>query len=69
MCLVYSFGFPTWAFDKLQTCFRDGKNIVDFTYVDNVVEGHILAEKHLSAQGKANGQVIHHLWWFPQFVS
>ena len=60
MCHGCSVSFQTRAFDRLQICFRDGKNIVDFTYVDNVVEGHILAEKHLSAQGKANGQVIHH---------
>ena len=35
----------------------DGNNLVDFTYVANVVEGHILAEKNLGQDLVANGQV------------
>lgn len=31
--------------------------MVDFTYVDNVVHGHILAEEHLGEGCIANGQV------------
>ena len=33
--------------------FSDGKNIVDFTYVENVVHGHILA-----AEGLDKGSVV-----------
>ena len=41
--------------------FSDGKNIVDFTYVDNVVHGHIEAAEHLSKDdlcGKVSMRVL-----------
>ncbi len=37
--------------------FRDGSNLVDFTYVENVVHGHILAAEHLKADSPLCGQV------------
>ncbi len=37
--------------------FRDGSNLVDFTYVENVVHGHILAAEHLKAESPLCGQV------------
>lgn len=52
-CLFQLLVYPVYA---LQHC-RNGKNTVDFTYVDNVVHGHILAEQNLGPQGVANGQV------------
>lgn len=36
---------------------RDGKNIVDFTYVENVVHGHILAAENLHKDSKICGKV------------
>lgn len=36
---------------------RDGSNLVDFTYVENVVHGHILAAEHLKADSPLCGQV------------
>ena len=41
----------------LHHCCRDGKNIVDFTYVENVVHGHILAAEHLQKDSKICGKV------------
>lgn len=40
--------------------YRDGKNEVDFTYVEHVIHGQLLAEKHLQAsggKGVSSGQV------------
>lgn len=37
--------------------FRDGSNLVDFTFVENVVHGHILAAEHLKADSPLCGQV------------
>ena len=36
---------------------RDGKNLVDFTYVDNVVHGHILAAQKLGKDSPVCGKV------------
>ena len=36
---------------------RDGENIVDFTYVDNVVHGHILAAENLHKDSSVAGKV------------
>ena len=36
---------------------RDGKNIVDFTYVENVVHGHILAAESLAGGSATCGKV------------
>ena len=36
---------------------RDGQNLVDFTYVDNVVHGHILAAENLTRSSPLSGQV------------
>ena len=38
-------------------CFSDGKNLVDFTFVGNVVQGHILAAEHLGPDSPVNGKV------------
>lgn len=35
----------------------DGSNVVDFTYVDNVVHAHVLAARALRGEGKACGKV------------
>lgn len=37
--------------------FRDGTNLVDFTYVENVVHGHILAAEHLKPDSPLCGKV------------
>ncbi len=37
--------------------FRDGKNVVDFTFVENVVHGHILAAETLGPESPVNGKV------------
>ena len=37
--------------------FRNGKNVVDFTYVDNVVHGHILAAEQLGPGAIICGKV------------
>lgn len=42
--------------DLLFIC-RDGSNLVDFTYVENVVHGHILAAEHLKADSPLCAQV------------
>ena len=36
---------------------RDGKNVVDFTYVENVVHGHILAAESLTPNSLTCGKV------------
>jgi len=36
---------------------RNGKNLVDFTYIDNVVHGHILAADTLGPDSKTTGKV------------
>ena len=36
---------------------RDGKNVVDFTYVENVVHGHILAAESLTPNSPTCGKV------------
>uniref|UniRef100_A0A8C9L9I6 NAD(P) dependent steroid dehydrogenase-like n=1 Tax=Pavo cristatus TaxID=9049 RepID=A0A8C9L9I6_PAVCR len=38
---------------------RDGKNLVDFTYVENVVHGHILAAEHLQKDSPVCGKAFH----------
>ena len=49
--------------DDTRTCVcvllscRDGKNVVDFTYVGNVVHGHILAAEHLNPGSPVCGKV------------
>lgn len=40
---------------------RNGENLVDFTFVDNVVHGHILAAEHLSQDTALAGKVRHPL--------
>ena len=40
--------------------FRNGKNIVDWTYVENVVHGHILAAEHLQKDSVVCGKVGYH---------
>ncbi|CAG5119899.1 unnamed protein product [Candidula unifasciata] len=37
----------------------DGKNVVDFTYVGNVVHGHILAAEHLNPGSPVCGKAYH----------
>ncbi|MEQ2297558.1 hypothetical protein AMECASPLE_035876, partial [Ameca splendens] len=37
----------------------DGTNLVDFTYVENVVHGHILAAEHLRADSPICGKPYH----------
>ena len=37
--------------------FSNGKNLVDFTYIDNVVHGHILASEKLGAGSPLCGKV------------
>ena len=36
---------------------RNGENLVDFTFVENVVHGHILAAEHLSQDMALGGKV------------
>lgn len=43
---------------KLESaCFRNGKNLVDFTFVENVVHGHILAAEKLKPGSELSGKV------------
>jgi sterol-4alpha-carboxylate 3-dehydrogenase (decarboxylating) len=42
----------------LCTC-RNGENLVDFTFVENVVHGHILAAENLSQDAALGGKVRH----------
>eukprot|EP01135_Chromosphaera_perkinsii_P002719 Nk52_evm87s226 gene=Nk52_evmTU87s226 len=44
---------------KMKLIIGDGNNLVDFTYVKNVVHGHILAMEHLDKGSPANGQAFH----------
>lgn len=37
--------------------YSNGTNLVDFTYVENVVHGHILAAEHLKADSPLCGKV------------
>jgi len=47
------------AYSTVVLCGRNGKNVVDFTYVHNVVHGHILAAEHLQPGAKICGKVHH----------
>ena len=49
----------------------NGKNIVDFTYVDNVVHGHILAAENLQSNSTVCGKVclIWLICFFPCVLS
>lgn len=42
---------------KLSSIVGDGKNLWDFTYIDNVVHGHLCAEKALKERSEAAGKV------------
>ncbi|RUS73073.1 hypothetical protein EGW08_019170, partial [Elysia chlorotica] len=44
---------------KTKYIIGDGKNVVDFTYVGNVVHGHILAAEHLNPGSPACGKAYH----------
>ncbi|KAG8505945.1 Sterol-4-alpha-carboxylate 3-dehydrogenase, decarboxylating [Galemys pyrenaicus] len=44
---------------KMKFIIGDGKNLVDFTFVDNVVHGHILAAEHLSQDSPLGGKAFH----------
>ncbi|XP_005095330.1 sterol-4-alpha-carboxylate 3-dehydrogenase, decarboxylating [Aplysia californica] len=44
---------------KTKFIIGDGKNVVDFTYVGNVVHGHILAAEHIGPGSPANGKAYH----------
>jgi len=44
---------------KTKYIIGDGKNVVDFTYVGNVVHGHILAAEHLNGGDPACGKAYH----------
>ncbi|KAL8607289.1 hypothetical protein ACOMHN_047620 [Nucella lapillus] len=44
---------------KFKFIIGDGKNIVDFTYVDNVVHGHILASEKLAKDAPVCGKAYH----------
>ncbi|XP_071951073.1 sterol-4-alpha-carboxylate 3-dehydrogenase, decarboxylating-like isoform X2 [Antedon mediterranea] len=44
---------------KLKFAIGNGKNLVDFTYVENVVHGHILAAKNLDKSNKNSGKAYH----------
>ncbi|KFO32203.1 Sterol-4-alpha-carboxylate 3-dehydrogenase, decarboxylating [Fukomys damarensis] len=41
---------------KMKFIIGDGKNLVDFTFVENVVHGHILAAEHLSRDTALSGK-------------
>lgn len=43
--------------NKIFTFSRDGTNLVDFTFVENVVHGHILAAEHLRPDSPICGKV------------
>lgn len=45
-----------WGSTSFSVC-RDGKNLVDFTYVENVVHGHILAAEKLHRGSPLCGKV------------
>ncbi|XP_044539151.1 sterol-4-alpha-carboxylate 3-dehydrogenase, decarboxylating [Gracilinanus agilis] len=42
---------------RMKFMIGNGKNLVDFTFVENVVHGHILAAEHLSSDSGLGGQV------------
>ncbi|XP_033111067.1 sterol-4-alpha-carboxylate 3-dehydrogenase, decarboxylating-like [Anneissia japonica] len=44
---------------KLKFAIGNGKNLVDFTYIENAVYGHILAAKALDNNAKVSGKVYH----------
>ncbi|KAK7922904.1 hypothetical protein WMY93_009806 [Mugilogobius chulae] len=44
---------------KMKFIIGNGTNLVDFTYVDNVVHGHILAAEHLKADSPVCGKPYH----------
>ncbi|TRZ03429.1 hypothetical protein DNTS_000423 [Danionella cerebrum] len=44
---------------KMKFIIGDGSNLVDFTYVENVVHGHILAAEHLKADSPLCSQAYH----------
>uniref|UniRef100_A0A3B3Y1G6 Sterol-4-alpha-carboxylate 3-dehydrogenase, decarboxylating n=1 Tax=Poecilia mexicana TaxID=48701 RepID=A0A3B3Y1G6_9TELE len=44
---------------KMKFIIGDGTNLVDFTYVENVVHGHILAAEHLRADSPICGKPYH----------
>uniref|UniRef100_A0A671QNL2 NAD(P) dependent steroid dehydrogenase-like n=1 Tax=Sinocyclocheilus anshuiensis TaxID=1608454 RepID=A0A671QNL2_9TELE len=43
---------------KMKFIIGDGSNLVDFTYVENVVHGHILAAEHLKAYHITNDEPV-----------
>ncbi|XP_060741431.1 sterol-4-alpha-carboxylate 3-dehydrogenase, decarboxylating isoform X4 [Tachysurus vachellii] len=45
---------------KMKFIIGDGTNLVDFTYVENVVHGHILAAEHLKADSPLCGKPVTH---------
>nr|XP_033802609.1 sterol-4-alpha-carboxylate 3-dehydrogenase, decarboxylating [Geotrypetes seraphini]XP_033802611.1 sterol-4-alpha-carboxylate 3-dehydrogenase, decarboxylating [Geotrypetes seraphini]XP_033802612.1 sterol-4-alpha-carboxylate 3-dehydrogenase, decarboxylating [Geotrypetes seraphini]XP_033802613.1 sterol-4-alpha-carboxylate 3-dehydrogenase, decarboxylating [Geotrypetes seraphini] len=44
---------------KMKFMIGDGKNLVDFTYVQNVVHGHVLAAEHLRKDSPLCGKAYH----------
>ncbi|XP_053526182.1 sterol-4-alpha-carboxylate 3-dehydrogenase, decarboxylating isoform X1 [Artibeus jamaicensis] len=44
---------------KMKFIIGNGKNLVDFTFVENVVHGHILAAEHLSQDTALGGKAFH----------
>uniref|UniRef100_A0ABI0NK50 NAD(P) dependent steroid dehydrogenase-like n=1 Tax=Bos taurus TaxID=9913 RepID=A0ABI0NK50_BOVIN len=44
---------------KMKFMIGNGKNLVDFTFVENVVHGHILAAEHLSQDTALGGKAFH----------
>ncbi|ELV10939.1 sterol-4-alpha-carboxylate 3-dehydrogenase, decarboxylating [Tupaia chinensis] len=44
---------------KMKFMIGNGKNLVDFTFVENVVHGHILAAEHLSRDPALGGKAFH----------
>ena len=57
--LCVSFGLLLALFHSLSPCLSpsDGSNLVDFTFVENVVHGHILAAEHLRPESPLCGKV------------
>ncbi|KAM4818847.1 sterol-4-alpha-carboxylate 3-dehydrogenase, decarboxylating [Thomomys bottae] len=44
---------------KMKFMIGNGENLVDFTFVENVVHGHILAAEHLSHNSALGGKAFH----------
>ncbi|XP_053435804.1 sterol-4-alpha-carboxylate 3-dehydrogenase, decarboxylating [Nycticebus coucang] len=44
---------------KMKFIIGNGENLVDFTFVENVVHGHILAAEHLSGNTALGGKAFH----------